>query len=428
MTMNPNPEFPMQNSTSAFEFHPTAAAMADKQPAANGTGQQFQCHGCHQSCHDSIFACWTCNFFLHDHCGNANRYVKHPSHALHPLVLLPTPTYCSGSFLCNGCGAPGSTFSYCCALCEVDLHVHCAYLPLKVIHKSHQHEVYISFRGIDQVKASPEYCKICTKELGSKNWIYIFSIHTHTHTYTHTPPKIESKKRKPKMEYKHFSHNHPLTLHKHQPGQQFHCHGCNLPCKDSTFACWSCNFFLHEHCGNANRYVTHPSHAHHPLVLVPSPTYCSGSFLCNACGAPGSSFSYCCALCEVDLHVYCAFLPPKLSCESHRHELNLSFGTPERMNSSDCCGVCGKEVRFRNWCYVCGELGCDFRVHTYCATSEVKLGVYRDDGVEGNVPGGGNHVRTEEMSPEEIVLEINRMRMEFEMAQALGNIIAYYPR
>ncbi|KAL0339550.1 UNVERIFIED_CONTAM: hypothetical protein Sradi_4471800 [Sesamum radiatum] len=83
------------------------------------------------------------------------------------------------------------------------------------------------------------------------------------------------------MDYKHFSHQHTLTLYKVQPGQQFQCHGCHLPCNDSVFACWRCNFFLHDHCGNANRYVKHPSHSLHPLVLIPSPTYCSGSFLCT---------------------------------------------------------------------------------------------------------------------------------------------------
>ncbi|GFP91651.1 hypothetical protein PHJA_001309100 [Phtheirospermum japonicum] len=248
------------------------------------------------------------------------------------------------------------------------------------------------------------------------------------------------------MEYKHFSHHHPLTLHKIQPGQQSQlCHGCQLPCNNnnnngSIFACYSCNFFLHDHCGNANRYVKHPSHPAHPLVLVPTPTYCSGTFLCDGCGASGNAFSYCCPLCEIDLHVNCTFLPLKVTHNSHPHDLFLSFtAQADRVKPPDYCRVCRKEMSFRNWFYFCEKAGCDhFRVHTFCGTSEVKPGQYQDDQPEGrigNSSGGENtsvhehdQAQRTEWTPEEVALEIGRMRMEFEMAQALGNIIAYYPR
>ncbi|KAL3831071.1 hypothetical protein ACJIZ3_019873 [Penstemon smallii] len=162
------------------------------------------------------------------------------------------------------------------------------------------------------------------------------------------------------MEYEHFSHNHTLTLSRIQPGQQFQCHGCNLRCHDSIFACWNCNFFLHEHCGIANRYTNHPSHLLHPLVLVPSPTYCSGSFLCNGCSAPGNAFFYCCALSEVDLHVHCAYLPHKVSHNAHQHELCLSFEKTNVSNALDYCKICMKEMSFRNLSYFCGKPECDF--------------------------------------------------------------------
>ncbi|CAI9101014.1 OLC1v1038230C1 [Oldenlandia corymbosa var. corymbosa] len=44
----------------------------------------------------------------------------------------------------------------------------------------------------------------------------------------------------------------------------------------------------------------------------------------------GSSFAYCCAMCEIDLHVNCAFLPHKISHQSHhRHELRINYGEPD---------------------------------------------------------------------------------------------------
>ncbi|XP_073153526.1 protein VACUOLELESS GAMETOPHYTES [Henckelia pumila] len=182
------------------------------------------------------------------------------------------------------------------------------------------------------------------------------------------------------MEYKHFSHPHTLTLYKVEAGQQqYQCHGCQLPCQGSNiFACWSCNFFLHEHCGNANRYVKHPSHPEHPLVLLPSPTYCSSSYLCNGCGAPGSSFSYCCPMCEVDVHVHCAYLPPNVTHKAHEHEVFLSFKLPDFNGVPVHCKICAKELNSKHWYYFCEKPECGFRIHTFCATNEVKPGLYGD--------------------------------------------------
>ncbi|KAL0291979.1 UNVERIFIED_CONTAM: hypothetical protein Sradi_7007000 [Sesamum radiatum] len=207
------------------------------------------------------------------------------------------------------------------------------------------------------------------------------------------------------MEYKHFSHQHTLTLYKVQPGQQFQCHGCHLPCNDSVFACWRCNFFLHDHCGNANRYVKHPSHSLHPCVLVPSPTYCSGSFLCNACGGLGSTFSYCCALCGRSPRALCAYLPPKVIHKSHQHEALV---------------------------LLCDKPECDFRVHTFCATSEVKPGLYQDDEPDDQVqiPASTGNQNTcvyqtpvTTASPEEVLAEMFQLQMQLQMAQQLNQII-----
>ncbi|KAK6149228.1 hypothetical protein DH2020_016753 [Rehmannia glutinosa] len=234
------------------------------------------------------------------------------------------------------------------------------------------------------------------------------------------------------MEYKHFSHQHNLTLHKVQPGQQFQCHGCNLPCSNnSIFACWNCNFFLHEHCGNANRYVKHPSHSLHPLVLLPIPTYCSGSFLCNGCNAPGTTFSYSCTLCEIDLHVPCAYLPPKVSHNSHQHEIYLSFSQSDKNGSPANCKICTKELSAKQWSYFCNKPECDFRVHTFCATSEVKPGLYQDDGPDNDqiqIPVSSNHntcvyqTQAPAGTPEDVLAEMFQLQMQLQMAQQLNQI------
>ncbi|KAJ9543988.1 hypothetical protein OSB04_023695 [Centaurea solstitialis] len=184
------------------------------------------------------------------------------------------------------------------------------------------------------------------------------------------------------MEYKHFSHEHNLSMYQVQPGQQFRCSGCDKFCDKTIYACWQCNFFLHEHCGNATRYIRHPFHAPHHLILCPYPTYPSNCFLCNACGTTGTRFSYCCALCEVDLHVNCAFLPPKVSHKAHPHELilNLSNQTGDHNDVNQMCKICRKSLDSKHWSYEC-RICANYGVHTLCATTEMKMGLYQmDDG------------------------------------------------
>ncbi|KAL8463832.1 hypothetical protein ACS0TY_033688 [Phlomoides rotata] len=217
------------------------------------------------------------------------------------------------------------------------------------------------------------------------------------------------------MEYKHFSHNHTLTLYKLQSGQHFQCHGCQSQCNDSVFACWTCNFFLHEHCGNANRYVKHPCHPLHPLVLMPRPTYCSSSFICNACGAPGSSFSYCCALCEVDLHTPCAYLPLKVKHHNHHHDIYLCFKGSDNKESPQHCKICTKEMSSKHWLYYCDKAECDFHVHTFCATTEVKTGLYQDDELE----------QVQSAPPpaaEEALADMFQLQMQLQMAHQLNQM------
>ncbi|KAK1424923.1 hypothetical protein QVD17_20264 [Tagetes erecta] len=107
--------------------------------------------------------------------------------------------------------------------------------------------------------------------------------------------------------YKHFSHLHNLVMHQMPEGVQVSCSGCHSSATGTVYVCWQCNFFLHDQCYRATRSLKHPSHPHHPLTLVPYPTYHSSSYYCNSCQIVGTGFSYSCADCEFDLHVQCAY-------------------------------------------------------------------------------------------------------------------------
>ncbi|KAL8028478.1 hypothetical protein ABFX02_14G163000 [Erythranthe guttata] len=110
------------------------------------------------------------------------------------------------------------------------------------------------------------------------------------------------------MEYKHFSHSHGLVFHQAAPGSEIHCSGCKSPGSGNVYACWRCNYFLHEQCFRASRSFNHPSHPQHPLTLVSYPTHTSAAFFCNSCNHGGSGFCYCCSECDFDVHIHCAHM------------------------------------------------------------------------------------------------------------------------
>ncbi|KAI3876105.1 hypothetical protein MKW92_040624 [Papaver armeniacum] len=96
--------------------------------------------------------------------------INHPCHPNHPLSLLSSPPYPQGIFNCDACNRSDKGFCYHCKECKVDLHVHCAALPLSVNHNSHpQHPLKLTF--LIPYPSNDFSCDIC-KNLGSKCWVY----------------------------------------------------------------------------------------------------------------------------------------------------------------------------------------------------------------------------------------------------------------
>ncbi|XP_047341950.1 uncharacterized protein LOC124945539 [Impatiens glandulifera] len=101
-------------------------------------GSETVCSGCNLGGLTTVYMCWQCQFFLHEQCFKAKRSISHhPSHPSHPLSFFPSPTHPSASFLCNSCHHSGTGFSYACADCDFDLHVHCAYNTLSITSDHH---------------------------------------------------------------------------------------------------------------------------------------------------------------------------------------------------------------------------------------------------------------------------------------------------
>ncbi|XP_055817764.1 uncharacterized protein LOC129886897 [Solanum dulcamara] len=170
----------------------------------------------------------------------------------------------------------------------------------------------------------------------------------------------------------HFSHHHILKKLVVDESEELQCQACEKPIFEPFHGCISCNFYLHDNCLNAPRSLVHPSHPSHPLTLLPSPTYSSRSFTCNACGSEGRSCSLSCAHCEFDLHVQCALLPQTvLLPQHHHHALKLIFDSSfgdEDESYIFVCDLCHGKAEQNSWLYYCAD--CDFGTHIECSISK----------------------------------------------------------
>ncbi|KAG7574572.1 Protein kinase C-like phorbol ester/diacylglycerol-binding domain [Arabidopsis suecica] len=262
------------------------------------------------------------------------------------------------------------------------------------------------------------------------------------------------------MEYKHFSHPHTLKLQQIQTHGSSDslviCSGCESAICDSetAYICSTCDFNLHEQCGNAVRGMQHPSHAGlHHLTLVPYTTYSAGTFLCRACGCTGGKgFSYCCPLCDFDLHVQCAHLPQVTVHESHPlHSLLLVYNSTPAMSFTQfgfgnqlVCNLCNMAMDGRFWSYNC--YACNYHIHASCAVNKPKPVAASAENCgtsdEGKTPNaesvpvqGLETAQTEQVAAttEQVEdpalrqqLELQKLQLELDMSSALANMIGSF--
>ncbi|CAI9769416.1 unnamed protein product [Fraxinus pennsylvanica] len=135
-------------------------------------GKKIDCNACENPITEPFHGCYSCNYYIHDQCLNIPRSLQHASHPAHPLTLLPNPTYSSKSFSCNACGSQGSAFSFSCAHCEYDLHIHCAKLPAKILIDKHPHELNLLFVSPYKDQNVAFVCDECHGIANRDNWVY----------------------------------------------------------------------------------------------------------------------------------------------------------------------------------------------------------------------------------------------------------------
>lgn len=166
-----------------------------------------------------------------------------------------------------------------------------------------------------------------------------------------------------------FSHPHILISLQLDQGEEIQCYAYDQIIFEPFHACLSCNLYIHDHCMNVPRSLQHLSHPFHPLSLLLTPTYCSRSYTCNACGSEGRALGFSCAHCEFDLHVKCASLPNTILLDKHPHELKLIFDSPyENKNTIFACDLCRGIMQNNFWLDPSADY--DFTAHLDCAVSK----------------------------------------------------------
>ncbi|MQL86556.1 hypothetical protein Taro_019103 [Colocasia esculenta] len=165
----------------------------------------------------------------------------------------------------------------------------------------------------------------------------------------------------------HFSHPHAMEITNLQDAlTPATCAGCKLRASGWAYACRACSYHLHITCSQVPRRIRHPADPTHPLTLLPVPAYPEGSFRCDACGRPGTGFSYRCGYCGLDLHALCAAMPLSVTHHAHPHPLALAFSAPYGPSSGFSCDICA-EAGSNHWLYRCAA--CEFDAHLGCATA-----------------------------------------------------------
>ncbi|XP_013664259.2 uncharacterized protein LOC106368770 [Brassica napus] len=111
----------------------------------NGVGDtEKQCEAClFPIVSPQFYHCRECNYSLHEECAGLPRRLAHALHN-HTLILDPSP---GGSFSCSACFRASTGFRYTCSqeACRgVALDVRCISVQECFIHKSHEHQLFIS--------------------------------------------------------------------------------------------------------------------------------------------------------------------------------------------------------------------------------------------------------------------------------------------
>uniref|UniRef100_A0A3Q7EH10 DC1 domain-containing protein n=1 Tax=Solanum lycopersicum TaxID=4081 RepID=A0A3Q7EH10_SOLLC len=222
----------------------------------------------------------------------------------------------------------------------------------------------------------------------------------------------------------HFSHPHILKpiVNRHET---LTCNACEQPNnnKPNFRGCNSCQYFLHDNCFDAPRFLNHASHPSHPLTLHQIPSYSSRTYTCKACNSAGNAFCFSCAACEFDIHLQCASCPSSILVDKHPHQLGLHFGSPyEDKNMEYVCDICNEIMNKNDWLYYCA--GCDFGSHLRCAITSPEVGVFPEQHRPSPNPYSNSNLNPNPNAAVEMINSVNAAHERLIAAQIRAQFAA----
>ncbi|XP_010513118.2 PREDICTED: uncharacterized protein LOC104789066 [Camelina sativa] len=337
-------------------------------PKKFGSIGSDQCTWCGKDIQGNCFyRCSICNFCLDLSCSqNVPLLVlANPKSHHHQLVFYPRPLLTP----CDACGVV-NVFepSYACFQCNYMVHQSCINLPRAIKITRHQHRLLHA----PYLHSTISPCQICYQPVDIKygqydctqeNCSYVVHSKCATHENVWDGEELEwepeeSDEIEDIMPFikigsdtiKHFSHAHLLKIEKYDGFRdaEKQCQACILPINSRDFYnCTPCDFFLHEVCAGLLRKLSHALHKH-PLILDTSPQYCRNFFIdCSACSRKTSGFRYICANnnCESEkflIDVRCVLVPDYFTHEIHEHPLFICTSSKgeNKIRCKGCKEIC----------------------------------------------------------------------------------------
>ncbi|CAA7028424.1 unnamed protein product [Microthlaspi erraticum] len=248
---------------------------------------------------------------------------------------------------CFSCGEKDVTWKkpygdthYDCTVCNLEFHDRCVDVPSKMIHPFHpQHPLSLIF-------------------LNNKTGVIV---NTNFREFVNTLD--------PEQQYNFDLIDILKYLQTFDPNSNIifdKCTWCRKDLRSWFYRCSICNFSLDFLCALKTPPLTiqNPKSHHHSLVLFPQPL----SFPCYACGKSNMlEASYACYQCNYFVHETCVDLPRVMKITRHPHRLSHIPFHPAKLSS---CRVCYKNVDVKYGQYSCSQEDCSYVVHSTCATHE----------------------------------------------------------
>ncbi|CAA0382054.1 DC1 [Arabidopsis suecica] len=412
-------------------------------PKKLGSTESDHCTWCGKSIQGSwSYRCSICNFCLDLSCSQniPLLLVPNPKSHQHPLVFYRRPLLTP----CDACGLINMLDpSYACFQCNYMVHQSCINLPRVIKITRHQHRLFHT----PCLQSKISLCRVCYQKVDTNYGQYScyhevcsYVVHSKCATNENVWDAKELEWESEESEeiedilplkkvgcgqIKHFSHKHPLKLKKYNGVRdaEKQCQACILPINSSDFYnCRHCDFFLHEVCAGLLRKLSHALHKH-PLILITSPRNHYDLIDCSACSRKSTGFryicpekkcvskqvqidvrcissvpeyfthkshkhplfistsskgenkTYCvgckkigmrsylqCTICKFALCYQCATIPTEVSYKYDKHPLSLCYG--EKADETYWCELCEKKVNPRDWFYTCNE--CCITIHLHC--------------------------------------------------------------